>query len=65
MIGFADLRNMKAVGMFNEKRRPRTGVAVVLILILLGIIAFVLLKAFTPAHVPVDEGAERNSSLAD
>lgn len=49
----------------TPKRQPITGIAVVLALILLGIVAFVILKVFQPRHVPVDEGAERTTGLAD
>jgi hypothetical protein len=47
--------------MSQSKRRPRRGIAVVVILVLLGLIAFVILKIFTPKNVPVDEG--RSGSL--
>ena len=43
--------------------RPRRGIAVVIILVLLGIIAFVILKVFTPKNVPVDEDAVRSSPI--
>ena len=45
--------------MANPTRRLNRGIAVVIILVLLGIIAFVILKIFTPQHVPVDEGMNR------
>jgi ABC-type transport system involved in cytochrome c biogenesis permease subunit len=44
--------------MANESRQRSRGIAVVVILVVLGIVAFVILKVFTPAHVPIDEPPE-------
>jgi type II secretory pathway component PulK len=45
-----------------EKRQRRRGIAVVVILVVLGLVAFVILKVFTPKHVPIDEAPDRNNS---